>query len=88
MQRREATLLLREINNYPDVTPFSCIYLKPHRRSCDSENLELHIKIHRDPSTRRIIENIASKHKLLTKEEPDGFLVIYTPERELLKITA
>jgi hypothetical protein len=88
MQRREATLLLRELLDFPEVVPFTCVYLKPHRGICDPEDVELHVKTNSDSSTRKIIERLAQKHSFLTKDEPGGFLVIYTRERKLLEITA
>jgi hypothetical protein len=90
VERREAILLLREIGSYPDAVPFTCVYLKPHSRigNHGSEDLELHVKTNRDTSTRRIIERLALMHRLLVKDEPGGFIVIYTPERKLLEITA
>jgi hypothetical protein len=88
VQRREAILLLREIIDFAEITPFACIYLKPHRRTCDSEDLELHIKTNCDSSTRRILSRLARKHGFLMKDEPGDFLVIYTPEKNLLEITA
>ena len=90
MERCQAIQLLREIGSYPEAMPFTCVYLKPHSRTGKdgSENLELHVKTNRDTSTRQIIEGLALKHRLLIKDEPGGFLVIYTPERKLLEITA
>ena len=88
MHRREATLLLREIIDFPEVAPFTCIYLKSRQRAYDSEDLELHVKTNHNSSTHQIIERLAHKHSFLTKDEPDGFLVIYTPERKPLEIVA
>jgi len=81
---------LREIGSFPEVTPFTCVYLKSHSGTGNdgSENLELHVKIDRDTSTRKIIEHLVLKHRLIIKDEPDGFLGIYTPERKLLELTA
>jgi hypothetical protein len=90
VQRRDVIQLLREIGSYPEVTPFTCVYLKPRSRTGNdgSENLELHVKTNRDASTRQIIERLALKHRLIIEDEPGGFLGIYTPERKLLEITA
>jgi hypothetical protein len=90
VQRRDVIQLLREISSYPEVTPFTCVYLKPHSRTGTdgSENLELHIKTNRDTSTRQIIERLALKHRLVVEDEPDGYLGIYTPERKLLEVLA
>ena len=89
MERREAILLLREIGSYPEAMSFTCVYLKPHSRTGTDrpENLELHVKTNRDISTRQIVERLALKHRLFIKDEPGGFLVIYTPERKLLELT-
>jgi hypothetical protein len=87
--RAEAIQLLREIGIYPEVIPFTCVYLKPQSQANDKmENLELHLKTNRDPSTRKIIERLALKYQLIVKDEPDGFLGICTPERKLMEITA
>jgi hypothetical protein len=72
VQRREAILLLREIIDFPEATPFTFIYLKPHRRTCDSEDLELHVKTYPGSSNHRIIQYLDRKHSFLTKDEPDG----------------
>ena len=89
MLRAEAIQLLREISSYPEVIPFTCVYLKPQCQADDKmENLELHLKTNRDPSTRKIIERLALKYQLVIKDEPDGFLSIFTPESKLLEITA
>ncbi len=88
MQRREATFLLREMIGFPEIAPFTCIYLSPHGDKCDSENVELHVKTNNDSSTHRIINRIAKSHSFLTKDEPNGFLVIYTPERAPVEIVA
>jgi hypothetical protein len=89
VQRREAIQFLTEIGSHPEVIPFTCVFLKPHRTDDrDSENLELHVKTNRDASTRRVIERLAQKHQFQIREETDGFLVIYTPGRKILEITA
>jgi hypothetical protein len=87
--RADAIQLLREISSHPEVIPFTCVYLKLQSQANDKmENLELHLKTNRDPSTRKIIERLALKYQLIVKVEPDGFLGICTPERKLMKITA
>jgi len=87
--REEAIQLLRKIGSYPEVIPFTCVYLKPQSQADDnSENLELHLKANRDSSTRQIIERLALEHQLIVKDEPGGFLGICTPERKLMEITA
>jgi hypothetical protein len=90
MKRREATNLLRQIIDYPELTQFTCVYLKPNsqtqRRS--REDFELHVKTNYDTSTRVVIERLALRQGLLVKEEPGGFLAIYTPERRILEVTA
>ena len=89
MLRAEAIQLLREIGSYPEVIPFTCVYLKPQCQANDKmENLQLHLKTNRDPLTRKIIERLALKYQLIVKDEPDGFLSIFTPESKLLEITA
>jgi hypothetical protein len=90
VQRRAATLLLREIINFPEVIPFTCVYLKRTNRSRNPQldDFELHVKTNQDFITRRIIENLALQQGLLVQEESDGFLAIYTPGREPLEITA
>jgi len=87
--RDEAIQLLREISSHPEVIPFTCIYLKPQSQANEKmENLELHLKTNRDPSTRKIIERLVLKYQLIIRDEPDGFLGICTPESKLLEITA
>ena len=90
MQRREAIQLLREIGSFPEVTPFTCVHLKSRNRTVNnqSEDIELHVKTNRDPRTRQVVERVALWHQLRVKEEPNGFLAIYTPTRKLLEITA
>ena len=89
MLRAEAIQLLREIGSYPEVIPFTYVYLKPQCQADDKmENLELHLKTNRHPSTRKIIERLALKYQLIVKDEPDGVLGICTPESKLPEITA
>ena len=90
MQRREAIQLLREIGSFPEVTPFTCVHLKSRKKTVNhqSEDVELYIKTNRDPHTRQIIERVALRYQLRVKEEPGGFLGIYTPKRSLIEITA
>jgi hypothetical protein len=83
VQRREATLLLRKIASFPEVMPFTCVYLSNHL-----DNFELHVKTSREHLTQVVIEHIALQEGLRVREEPDGFLVFYKPERRLLEITA
>jgi hypothetical protein len=83
VQRREATLLLRKIASFPEVMPFTCVYLSSH-----SGNYELHLKTNRDHMTNVVIEHVALQEGLHVRAEPNGFFVIYTPERRLLEITA
>jgi hypothetical protein len=81
---------LREIGNFPEITPFTCVHLKSRNRTVNkqSEGVELHVKTTRDAQTRNIIELIALRHQLRVKEVPGGFLAIYTPKRALLEIVA
>jgi hypothetical protein len=90
VQRREAIQLLREIGSFPEVTPFTCVHLKSRNRTINnqSEDVELYVKANRDMLTRQVVERVALRHELRVKEEPDGFLAIYTPKRTLLEITA
>jgi hypothetical protein len=90
VQRREATRLLREILSFPEVIPFTCVYLKPRNLSrgvlCD--DFELHVKAERDRLTRQVIERLAFKQGLVVRDEPGGFLVISAPREGLLEVTA
>jgi hypothetical protein len=81
---------LREIGSFPEVTPFTCVHLKARNRIAlnRSEDVELYVKADRDILTRQVVERIALRHKLRVKEKPGGFLVIYTPKRTVLEITA
>jgi hypothetical protein len=90
VQRREAIQLLREIGSFPEVTPFTCVHLKSRNRTINnqSEDVELYVKANRDILTRQVVERIALRHELRVKEEPGGFLAIYTPKRTLLEIIA
>ena len=85
MQRRDATQLLRRIIDFPDIIPFTCVYLT------GSEQLgtvELHVKTDRDSVKQTVIEHIARQEGLHVRDEPGGFLGIYTPKTELLELTA
>jgi len=90
VQRREAIQLLREIGSFPEVTPFTCVHLKSRSRTINdqSKDVELYVKTNCDILARQIVEQIALRHDLRVKEEPSGFLAIYTPRRTLLEITA
>ena len=83
VQRRDATQLLRKIISFPEVQPFTCVYLS--RRS---NNYELHVKTNRDEMTQMVVQHVALQEGLLVREEADGFLGIYTPQRELLELAA
>ena len=83
MQRREAVLLLRKIISFPEVQPFSCVYFTQH-----SGDYTLHVKTSPDNVTKIAIIQVASQRGLVVREEADDFLAIFTPQRELLELTA
>jgi len=83
VQRRDAMQLLRKIISFPEVQPFACVYIS--RRS---DHYELHVKTNRDEVTQMVVKRVALQEGLLVREEADGFLGIYTPQRELLELAA
>ncbi len=83
VQRREAMLLLRKITSFPEVQPFSCVYLT----QCLGD-YTLHVKTDYDCETKVIIKHVALQRGLVVREETGGFLAIFAPQRELLKLTA
>ena len=89
LQRREIILLLREMGECLDSMPISCVFLKKRNNSTLTllDDYELHIKATLNSLTRNLIKTVVKKHELRLMES-DGFLVIYSPERELLEITA
>jgi len=89
LQRRETLSLLREMGEYLDSMPISCVFLKNRNNAALPlrDDYELHIKATLSSLTRNLIQKVVRKHELRLKES-DGFLVIYSPERELLEITA
>jgi len=89
LERRETILLLREMGEFLDSMPISCVFLKNRNYSTNSslDDFELYIKANLNAFTRKVIKQAIRKHQLLLRES-DGFVVIYSPERELLEITA
>jgi hypothetical protein len=70
-------------SSFPEVIPFSCVYLTKHLG-----NYELHVQTNHDCMAQAVIEQVAIQDGLLVREETGGFLGIFTPERELLEVTA
>ena len=89
MERRETILLLREMGECLDSMPISSVFLKNRNNSANSslDDYELHIKVTLNALTRKFIKQVVRKHQLLL-QELDGCIVIYSPERELLEVTA
>jgi hypothetical protein len=83
VQRREATLLLRKIISFSEIQPFTCVYLSKH-----PHGYELHVKADRDKTTLMVIQHVALQEGLLVREEAEGFVGIYTPQRRLLELAA
>ncbi len=88
LQRRETILLLREMGECLDSMPISCVFLKNLNYSANSslDDYELHIKATLNTLTRKVIKQAVKSRELLLRES-DGFVVIYSPKRELLEIT-
>ncbi len=76
-------LLLRKIISFPEVQPFSCVYLTQHLG-----DYTLHVKTNLDCETKVIIKHVALQRGLIVREETDGFLAIFAPQREFLELTA
>ena len=89
LERRETILLLREMGECLDSMPISCVFLKNRNNSAATslDDYEVHIKATLNAFTRKVIKQAIKKHELLLRES-DGFVVIYSPEKELLEITA
>ncbi len=88
MERRETILFLREMGECLDSMPISCVFLKNRNYSANSslDDYELYIKATLNVFTRKVIRQ-AVKERELRLRESDGFVVIYSPEKELLEIT-
>jgi len=77
------------MGEYLDSMPISCVFLKNRNNAALPlrDDYELQIKATLSSLTRNLIQKVVRKHALRLKES-DGFLIIYSPERELLEITA
>jgi hypothetical protein len=89
VQRREAVLLLREIDDCPESKLISCIFLKPQNHASDffPQSYELYIANSFTKAAIKFIKSIVEKHDLKMKES-EGYLVIYAPDRKILEIVA
>jgi hypothetical protein len=89
MQRREATLVFREIcERMPDAFFLNSVSLKPKNNSASpEENYELWIRAFLDPDTLKRINSIVKKHNLMMNGQKDS-VIIYAPEFRPMEIIA
>lgn len=90
MLRREAVLFLQEIINCcRDATMVNFVVLRRIAKEPGSEadNFELHFKADISDGTRNIIESVAEKHQLFTMQA-GKYMIVYSPERQPLPLTA
>ncbi len=90
MQRREATLVFREICECtPDAFLLNSVSLNSSSNAAnpEEESFELLIKALLDKSTLKRIRSIVKRHKLTMDENRDSVL-IYAPELRPMEIIA
>ena len=90
MQRREATLVFREICEcIPDAFLLNGVSLKQIKIAADRkyESYELQIKAFLDRSTLEQIRSVVRKHNLIMNEKRD-YVSIYTHEMSPMEIVA